>query len=91
MAVLTFCAPRHSGRPNRSRNAIGRATRKAHCSGRRTASVLGHTSHPIRFKTSNPATVATSGHCPWMASHSATASIAALANVFPSTIVASNC
>ena len=89
IAALIFCATRHSGRLNRSTNASGRATRNDHRSGRRTASVLGNTSQPIRMSASKPTTVPASGQRPWMAIHSATANIAALANVLPSTIVAS--
>ena len=46
-------AIRRRGRLAFCRKSIGRATRKAHNSGARTAKVLGATSHPNKIKTSN--------------------------------------
>src|SRR5436309_4486331 len=89
MAVLIFWATRHSGNVKVSTNKSGRATRRDHRSGFRTARVLGKTSHPIKISASKPTIVQSSGHRPLSAVHKAVASIAAVAKVLPKTIVAS--
>src|SRR5882724_4338138 len=65
------------------------ATRNAHRSGWRTAKVFGKTSQPSSTSAASEIIVSASVQCALKTMRSATASIAALAKVFPSASVAS--
>ena len=74
------------------KNESGGATISAQRSGARTASVFGTTSQPTRISASAApkiVTVAATGHPPLSARHRGIATMAALAKVLPSTMVAS--
>ena len=71
---------------------MGRATRRDQRSGARTASVLGTTSQPTKISAKAAASktsVIHNDHPPLSASQSGIATMAALATVLPSTMVAS--
>ena len=68
---------------------IGQATRTAQCSDRRTARVFGRTSQPSNTSAVREIMVSASAQCALKTMRNATASMAAFANVLPSTSVAS--
>src|SRR5678816_2648953 len=86
-ARLIRWAKRDKGREKARITTIGVATRSAQRSGLRTAILFGSTSQPTRIRSRRPGTVHGIGQRPVMVIHKAINSMAALAKVFPSTVV----
>src|SRR5579859_6551735 len=87
----SFCATSRNGLEIFWKINIGRATRSAQNSGDRTANVFGATSQPTTSTTNNDGNSTNKSQCSHGAAHSAIATMAAFAKVFPRTIVASRC
>ena len=90
MASMHRCAACWKPPDNFSTAAMGAATRNAHGSGARTASVLGSTSQPMRMNRNTAGNAAHNGQPPRNAGHNASATIAAFARVLPRMIAPSS-